>query len=104
MILKIYSSVFVAVAIIVFLVFVITPLVRSGRIFIKESIGNTENYLMEIIEDIEDKKPTWVVAAKYILHLIIAIILGLFVALLWPILFLMLGVTIVSYLSDKDQI
>lgn len=92
------------VGIITFLVFFISPLLKSGRDFIKESIGETENYLMEIINDIDAKKENWVIATKYILHIFISILLSLFIALLWPILLLMLGITIVSYLGNKDQI
>jgi len=100
MIVKIYTYILVIVSIVVFLIFVITPLIKSGRKFIRESMGKTENYLIEIISDIENGQPHWIVSVKYILHVIIAILLGLFVGVLWPALAIMFILSVISYIRE----
>jgi hypothetical protein len=82
--------------------FTISPLLPKSRDFIKRGMGTTENYLLEIINDIEKKENKLIIGVKYVLHIILSVIMSVFIALFWPIIFLGFAGSVISYLVKKS--
>ena len=86
-----------------FLFSALMPALKSGREFIKESISGTKNYLMEIIEDIDSKKPKLVVYSKFSAHLFLSGIISVPIGFAWPLLVVVLMISIFTYIIQKNQ-
>lgn len=84
-----------------FLISILSILFEDGREYIKSSLEGTNNYLTEIISDIENGSPKIVIVWKYIFHVVLSAILGCFIGILWPLPLMFFFVSIVSYLKDK---
>jgi asparagine N-glycosylation enzyme membrane subunit Stt3 len=100
---QIFSLVAWFLGIICFLLFTISPLLKKSRSFIKEGLGKTENYLVEIIDDIEKGESRFVISLKYILHIILSVVMSAFIAIIWPAIFVGFIVTVVSYIRQKKR-
>lgn len=86
-----------------FLLFTISPLLKKSRSFIKEGLGKTENYLVEIINDIENGERKFVIGVKYTLHIILSLIMSAFIGVIWPGIAIGFIATVGSYLIQKKN-
>jgi hypothetical protein len=88
---------------IAFLIFTISPLLPKSRDFIREGLGKTQNYLVEIMDDIQKKEKKLVIGVKYSLHVVLSAIMSSFIGIIWPFIVIAFLGSVITYLFQKYQ-
>lgn len=88
---------------ITFLIFTISPLLPKSRDFIREGLGKTQNYLVEIMDDIQNGERKWVIGVKYSLHVVLSAIMSTFIGIIWPLIAIAFLGSVLTYLIQKYQ-
>jgi hypothetical protein len=99
----IFLTVSLIVGSITFLIFTISPLLPKSRDFIREGLGKTQNYLVEIMNDIQSGERKWVIGVKYSLHVVLSAIMSAFIGIIWPFIAIAFLTSVLTYIFQKYQ-